>query len=188
MADLIKAEVWLLGKCSLCGTPIDHIEREGTTVWHFHVAPDQPASGMPHTPAQGALADSFVSTDEAAANLTGTAHQGMPRPPAETNGDGLAVEKRGTGERKAHGGAEAVERGRQIAVSMMDRAEAKHRHANRTPHLREHCETCAEEYWRDRLRPVHYTEAAQSLRNLGHTAAAERLESYVRDLDEEAGR
>lgn len=52
MADLIKAKVWLLGKCDLCGTPIDRIEREGTTVWHFHVAPE-PVSGMPHTPAQG---------------------------------------------------------------------------------------------------------------------------------------
>jgi hypothetical protein len=94
---------------------------------------------------------------------------------------------RGTGEPRAHGGAEAIESGRQIAVSMMDRAEAKYRHEHGQPHTREHCETCAEEYWSNRLRPVHYTEAASSLRKLGHTAAAERLESYVRDLDEEAG-
>lgn len=35
------------------------------------------------------------------------------------------------------------------------------------------------------LKAQHYLDAAASLRNLGHTAAAERLESYVRDLDEE---
>lgn len=78
----------------------------------------------------------------------------MPRPPAvEALG---AVDRsnadtgRGTGVREAHARPEAIERGRQIAVSMMDRAEAKYRHANGTPHLREHCETCAEEYWANR--------------------------------------
>jgi len=82
----------------------------------------------------------------------------------------------------------------------MDRAEAKHRHANGTPHVREHCETCAEEYWAQRLKPAHYREAAADLRKvgaarvkeapdvvaravgLGIEEAARLLDSYARDL------
>lgn len=80
--------------------------------------------------------------------------------------------------------AQAVERGRQIAVSMMDRAEAAYRHEHGQPHTREHCESCAEEYWRTRLAPAHYREAAASLRALGHDTAAELLDSTARDLEE----
>ncbi|MEU5157339.1 hypothetical protein [Glycomyces sp. NPDC021274] len=93
---------------------------------------------------------------------------------------------KGTSETEPYGTAESIERGRQIAVSMMDRAEAKYRHEHGQPHTREHCETCAEEYWSNRLRPVHYTEAARSLRRLDQHAAATLLESVARDFDEEA--
>jgi len=79
--------------------------------------------------------------------------------------------------------AQAVESGRRIAVSMMDRAEAKHRHEYGQPHIREHCETCAEEYWSDCLRPVHYRELADSLDHT-HPDAARRIRSYVKDLED----
>jgi hypothetical protein len=36
----------------------------------------------------------------------------------------------------------------------------------------------------DAARPVHYREAAASLRKLGHVEAAERLESFVKDLED----
>lgn len=135
----------------------------------------------------------------------------MPAAPAVAAAPGLTAEKRPetrTGVSETPSGAQAVdsvsiERGRQIAVSMMDRAEAKHRHEHGTPHLREHCETCAEEYWSDRLRPVHYREAAQSLRKIaagristapdalayaraqGLAEAADLLDSVTRDLEDE---
>jgi hypothetical protein len=128
-----------------------------------------PASGMPHTPAQPLA--------------SGT----------DTSGTGSG---RGTGVREAHGTAQAFEEGRRIAVSMMDRAEAKYRHENGIPHLREHCETCAEEYWSNRLRSVHYREAAESIRKyadglkfafdataaVGMRRAAGLLDSTARDL------
>jgi hypothetical protein len=79
-----------------------------------------------------------------------TTGEGMPRAASVEPAPALAASERGTGVREAHARPEAIERGRQIAVSMMDRAEAKYRHANGTPHIREHCETCAEEYWANR--------------------------------------
>ncbi|THV25989.1 hypothetical protein [Glycomyces paridis] len=216
MADLIKAKVWLLGKCDLCGTPIDRIEREGTTVWHFHVAPE-PVSGMPHTPTPGCTCH---PTDESTWTRYGSAVEPgsmwEPNPECPEHGahtEILAAQERagdtrtadadsgrGTGVAETLTGAQEYENGRRIAVSMMDRAEAKHRHANGTPHLREHCETCAEEYWSNRLRPVHNREAAASLRAYvaaqpsidpddrhacgyrdGIIWAAERLESVAKD-------
>lgn len=114
-------------------------------------------------------------------------------------GTGQGSTGKGTDQVRAHGNAESIERGRQIAVSMMDRAEAKYRHAHNQPHIREHCETCAEEYWSARLRPVHYREAAASLRKYarpgmhpeyvkGFISAAALLDSVAFDLGEEAGR
>lgn len=94
----------------------------------------------------------------------------------------------------------STERGRQIAVSMMDRAEAVYRHNLGQPHVRGHCETCAEEHWAARLRPVHYREAARSLRvlldgllpiddrTMGIRYAATCLERTAQDLEGERSR
>lgn len=40
--ELVKREVWLLNKCSLCGyLPLDRSERDGYgKVWHYHVQID----------------------------------------------------------------------------------------------------------------------------------------------------
>lgn len=128
----------------------------------------------------------------------------MPRPPAEEAQErvsGLERRETRTGVPETLSEAQAIESGRQIAVSMMDRAEAKYRHEHGQPHLREHCEACAEEYWANHLRPVHYREAAASLRAIaaanrdvqseayinGIESAAGRLDSVARDLDEEGG-
>jgi hypothetical protein len=150
----------------------------------------------------------------AAPTKPGVCRRRRPKVKPESSNAGSGVEKsrpgtaqgstaRGTGEPKAHGTAEAIERGRQIAVSMMDRAEAKYRHEHGIPHLREDCESCAEEYWNNRLRPVHYREAAESLRKIadadekadppiggevdylrGWRHAANRIESVAKDLED----
>jgi len=75
--------------------------------------------------------------------------------------------------------------GRQIAESMMDRAEARYRHEHGQPHRRDRCEDCAVQAVVDAVRPVHYQEAAASLRRLGHDAAADLLDSVARDLTDE---
>lgn len=65
----------------------------------------------------------------------------------------------------------AIERGRQIAESMMDHAEARHRHERGQPHRRDQCEDCAREAVADAARRPHFLEAAASL----HEIAAHRL-------------
>jgi hypothetical protein len=40
----------------------------------------------------------------------------------------------------------SIERGRQIAMAMMDRAEARWRHEHKQAHNRAHCELCAPEF------------------------------------------
>lgn len=120
---------------------------------------------------------------------------------SESSNAGSGVEKsrpgavlgstgKGTSETEPYGTAESIERGRQIAVSMMDRAEAKHRHEHGQPHTREHCETCAEEYWTNRLRPVHDREAAASieafaahLRSGFPNGTGQSTEDYLRGIE-----
>jgi hypothetical protein len=102
---------------------------------------------------------------------------------------------RGTGERGPHGRSEAIEQGRQIAMTAMDLAEARYRHERGQVHRREHCEDCAREAVAAAARPVHYREAAASLRNYAHRGmhperfrafrdAADLLASTARDLTE----
>lgn len=101
-------------------------------------------------------------------------------------------------------GAEAasIERGREIAEQMMDRAEARHRHERGQVHRRDECEDCAREAVAAAARPVHYREAIGSLRAIAehrkHTAPdaiayarAEGIEqavtALVRGLEDEGG-
>jgi len=80
--------------------------------------------------------------------------------------------------------------GRQIAESMMDRAEARYRHEHGQPHRRDRCEDCAREAVADAARPVHLREAAASLYRLAarRKATAPDAVAYARaeGLDEAA--
>lgn len=109
--------------------------------------------------------------------MTATPTPGMPHAPAQPGrGDANTAgtqNSRGTGERGPHGRSEAVEHGRQIAMTAMDLAEARWRHEHGQPHRRDHCETCAREAVADAARPGHYREAADSLDKL----AAARLDT-----------
>jgi hypothetical protein len=112
---------------------------------------------------------------------------------------------RGTGERGTHGRSEVVsiEHGRQIAMTAMDLAEARWRHEHGQPHRREHCEACAREAVAEAARPVHYREAAKSIRAMadadeaaeppigceinylrGLRRAADLLDSTAHDLED----
>lgn len=52
---LVKFEVWLLGKCSLCGVvPLDHEEWQGGKKWHFH---EQPVTDLTDQQALNALVE-----------------------------------------------------------------------------------------------------------------------------------
>jgi len=72
--------------------------------------------------------------------------------------------------------------GRQIAESMMDRAEARYRHEHGQPHRRDRCEDCAREAVADAARPDHIREAAASLYRLAarRRATAPDAVAYAR--------
>jgi len=63
-------------------------------------------------------------------------------------------------------------RGRQIAESMMDRAEARYRHEHGQPHRRDRCEDCARQAVAAAARPGHLRDAADSLRAIAEASTA----------------
>jgi hypothetical protein len=212
---LAKAVVWLLSKCDLCGTgPVHHEERDGSwRLWHFHEVPSEPTPGTPHAPAEDACGD-LVHENCRVVGCSVCAERGRVEPekrrPATQPGAGATdaagtETDRGTGERGTHGRSEVVsiEHGRQIAMTAMDLAEARWRHEHGQPHRREHCEACARQAVAEAARPVHYREAAKSIRAMadadeaaeppigceinylrGLRRAADLLDSTARDLTE----
>jgi hypothetical protein len=190
-----------------------------------------PAPGMPHTPTKGEAAEppelAAIRSRDAADYVTGpgkvagprakelmqarldrrallaalddelswncTPDSEMPRlaaqPLASAPGAVQESTDRGTGERKAHGSTQAVELVPGVWIS------SGRQNGKTTEAI-----TAAVEA----ARPVHYREAANSLRGYaagrqiggtydsrftdGITAAADRVDSYARDLDEEASR
>jgi hypothetical protein len=155
------------------GNPVPHgpVSIVKRTVWSTEWETVDP-SGMPHAPAEDARGD-FLHDDCRVVGCSVCSERGRVepekrRPPAQEgrgDADTAGTETdRGTGVPEAPGSTQAIEAIREVWTS---------------------CD-CDEDLaaLAEAVRPVHYREAAGSLRKLGDTAAADLLDSVARDLED----